>query len=147
MVIHIDRGLTPRVSDPAHVLRQGVHDQVLSALMLIVGIVLLVVPMATQTGPKDAQVNEFVVGLIVAFTAGIRLNRGAGVRSDVVIGLTGAWLIVSPFLLDAQNTGILAANRTLAFAAGSVLVVLSLASLLVWRLDHKGTGASQSHAP
>ncbi|MBX9427429.1 hypothetical protein [Streptomyces lateritius] len=139
MVIHIDRGLTPRVSDPAHVLRQGAHDQILSVLMLVVGVLLLAVPMATQVGTKDAQVNELVVGLIVTFTAGTRLYRGAGVRSDAVVGVAGVWLIVSPFLLDAQNTGIHTADRVLSFAAGSVLVALSAVSMLVWRLDRKRT--------
>ncbi|MFJ5135955.1 hypothetical protein [Streptomyces sp. NPDC088707] len=142
MVFHIDRGLTPRVADPAHVLRQGVHDQALSLLMLVVGVLLLIVPMATQAGPKDAQVNEFVVGIVVTFTAGTRFFRGAGPLSDTVVGAAGVWLIVSPFLLDAQNTGIVAADRVLSFAAGSVLVVLSLLSLLVWRLDRKQRGTT-----
>ncbi|MFD3534867.1 hypothetical protein [Streptomyces sp. NPDC058664] len=135
MVIHIDRGLTPRVSDPSHVLRRGAHDQIMGLLMLAVSVLLLLMPMATQLGPKDAQINEMLVGLVVAFTAGRRLYRGAGPRSDVVVGLAGVWLIVSPFLLDAQNTAVHTADRMLALMAGSVLVALSLVSLLIWRLD------------
>ncbi|WP_418960330.1 SPW repeat domain-containing protein [Streptomyces tritici] len=135
MVIHVDRGLRPRVTDPAHVLRQGAHDQILGLVMLLVAVVLLVMPLATQTGPKDAQMNEMLVGLVVAFTAGRRIYRGGGVLSDLVVGLAGAWLIVSPFVLDLQNTAVHTVDRTLAFAAGGVLVVASLLSLLVWRMD------------
>jgi peptidoglycan/LPS O-acetylase OafA/YrhL len=140
MVIHIERGLRPRVSDPSHVLRQGVHDQILGLLMFAVGVLLLVMPMITETGPKDAQMNELLVGLVVAFTAGWRVYRGAGLWSDAVIGLAGVWLIVSPFVLDLQNTAVHTADRMLAFVTGGVLVVLSLLSLAVWRLDRKRTG-------
>ncbi|MEU2118139.1 hypothetical protein ABZ567_21440 [Streptomyces sp. NPDC016459] len=137
MVIHIDRGLTARVSDPAHTLRQGAHDQVLGLLMLAVGVLLVLMPMATQLGPKDAQVNELLVGLVVAFTAGRRMYRGSGPWSDAVMGIAGVWLVVSPFVLDAQNTAVHTADRMLAFVTGGVLVVLSLVSALIWRLDHK----------
>ncbi|WP_225799984.1 hypothetical protein [Streptomyces sp. NK15101] len=137
MVIQIDRGLTPRVSDPAHVLRQGAHDQILGLLMLAVSVLLLLVPMATQAGPKDAQINEMLVGLVVAFTAGWRIYRGGSLRSDAVVGLAGAWLIVSPLVLDAQNTAVDTADRVLALVAGSALVVLSLVSLLIWRSDRR----------
>ncbi|MBT2442091.1 hypothetical protein J7E93_18670 [Streptomyces sp. ISL-36] len=137
MVIHIDRGLTERVSNPAHALRQGAHDQVLGLLMLAVAMVLLLMPMATQAGPKDAQVNEMVVGLVVAFTAGLRIYRGGGPRSDALVGAAGVWLVISPFVLDMQNTAVHTADRLLALVAGSVLVVLSLVSLLIWRLDRK----------
>ncbi|MEU0404327.1 hypothetical protein ABZ318_29710 [Streptomyces sp. NPDC006197] len=137
MVVHIDRGLTPRVSDPPHVLRQGAHDQILGLLMLAVSVLLLVMPMATQVGPKDAQMNEMLVGLVVAFTAGRRIYRGGGLWSDAVVGLAGVWLLVSPFVLDAQNTAVDTADRTLAIVAGSVLVVLSAASVLLWWLDRR----------
>lgn len=136
MVVHIDRGLTPRVSDPPHALRQGAHDQILGLLMLAVAVLLLLMPMATQVGPKDAQINEMLVGLVVAFTAGWRVYRGSNLRSDAVVGLAGVWLLVSPFVLDAQNTAVHTADRMLAIVAGSVL---SVASMLVWRLDRRRT--------
>ncbi|MFD6363591.1 hypothetical protein ACFWFX_27665 [Streptomyces roseolus] len=139
MVVHVDRGLMPRVSDPPHVLRRGAHDQILGLLMLAVAVLLLLMPMATQVGPKDAQINEMLVGLVVAFTAGWRIYRGGSLRSDAVVGLAGVWLLVSPFVLDAQNTAVHTADRMLAIVAGGVLIVLSVASALLWRLDRKRT--------
>ncbi|GAA3389223.1 SPW repeat domain-containing protein [Streptomyces roseoviridis] len=139
MVIHIDRGLKPRVANPPHVLRQGAHDQLLGLLMLVVSAVLLLMPMATQTGPKDAQINEMLVGLVVAFTAGRRVYRGGGLWSDAVVGLAGVWLVISPFVLDAQNTAVHTADRMLAIVAGGVLVVLSAASMVLWWLDRRRT--------
>ncbi|MFC8791380.1 SPW repeat domain-containing protein [Streptomyces cinereoruber] len=148
MAIQVDRGATPRVPDRTHVLRQGVHDQILGLLMLAVSVVVLLFPMATHDGPKDAQVNELVVGLVVAFAAGARLYRGGGVWSDAVVGLAGAWLIASPFVLDAQNTAVHTADRMLCIVAGSVLVVLSLVSAAVWWSDRgsrKGSAGASHH--
>ncbi|MEV7671663.1 hypothetical protein [Streptomyces sp. NPDC088752] len=147
MAIHADRGTVPRVPDPSHVLRQGAHDQILGLLMLVTSVVVLLFPMATHDGPKDAQVNELVVGLVVAFAAGTRLYRGGGLWSDAVVGLAGAWLIASPFVLDTQNTAVHTADRMLCVVAGSVLVVLSLVSAVVWRSDRAGRerSAAASH--
>ncbi|MGW0118589.1 SPW repeat domain-containing protein [Streptomyces sp. NPDC003327] len=142
MVVHIDRGLKPRVSDPPHVLRQGAHDQLLGLLMLAVAVLLLLMPMATQVGPKDAQINEMLVGLVVGFTAGWRIYRGGSLRSDAIVGVAGVWLLVSPFVLDAQNTAVHTADRMLAIVAGSVLIILSVASALLWRLDRGRTRRS-----
>ncbi|MFD6250260.1 hypothetical protein [Streptomyces roseolus] len=80
-----------------------------------------------------------LVGLVVAFTAGWRIYRGGSLRSDAVVGLAGVWLLVSPFVLDAQNTAVHTADRMLAIVAGGVLIVLSVASALLWRLDRKRT--------
>ncbi|MFH8253891.1 SPW repeat domain-containing protein [Streptomyces roseolus] len=146
MVVHIGQGLTPRVSDPPHVLRQGAHDQILGVLMLVVSVVLLLVPMATQTGPKEAQVNGMLVGLVVAFTAGWRVYRGGSPRSDAVVGLAGVWLLVSPFVLDAQDTAVHTVDRMLAIVAGGVLIVLSVASLLLWRPDRERTDQPMARA-
>ncbi|MFC8293575.1 hypothetical protein ACFUJ0_22955 [Streptomyces sp. NPDC057242] len=142
MAVHADRGAVPRVSDRSHVLRRGAHDQILGLLMLVTAVVVLLFPMATQDGPKDAQVNELVVGLVVAFTAGMRLYRGGGLLSDAVVGLAGAWLIASPFVLGVQNTAVHTADLMLCVVAGSVLVVLSLVSAAVWRSDRAGRKAS-----
>ncbi|MFF5638792.1 hypothetical protein [Streptomyces sp. NPDC012825] len=146
MAIHVDRGTVPRVPDRSHVLRQGAHDQILGLLMLVTSVVVLLFPMATQDGPKDAQVNELVVGLVVAFAASTRLYRGGGLWSDAVVGVAGAWLIASPFVLGAQNTAVHTADRMLCIVAGSVLVVLSLVSAAVWWSDRaarqKSAGAS-----
>ncbi|MBT2443762.1 hypothetical protein J7E93_27425 [Streptomyces sp. ISL-36] len=137
MTVQDHRRLVPRVADPGHVVRQGAHDQILGLLMLAAAAVLVLWPMATQDGPKDAQVNEVFVGLVVLFLAGKRIYRGSGLRSDAVIGLAGVWMIASPFVLEAQDTAVHTANRVVDIAAGSVLVVLSLLSVLLVRLDRK----------
>ncbi|MFD8410996.1 hypothetical protein ACFV2Q_04415 [Streptomyces sp. NPDC059650] len=94
--------LTPQ--GRAHVLRQGFHDEVLGLPMFAAALALWIFPMITQDGPKDAQVNEALVGLVLLLVTGRRLYRGGGVLSDVVIGLGGLWMIASPFLLGLQDT-------------------------------------------
>ncbi|MFF4169647.1 hypothetical protein [Streptomyces sp. NPDC001744] len=145
MAIDIDRGAAFRAPDRAHVMRQGIHDQILGLLMLLASVVLLLFPMATQDGSKDAQVNELIVGLVVAFAAGARVYRGGGVRSDALVGLAGVWLILSPFVLDTRNTAVPTASRTLDIVIGSVLVVLSLVSAAVWWLDRTRRTARGAH--
>ncbi|CAL9623673.1 hypothetical protein SUDANB120_05927 [Streptomyces sp. enrichment culture] len=126
-------------ADAQHILRQGFHDQILGLLMFIAATALWVVPMATQSGPKDAQVNEAVVGILLTFVVGRRLYLGGGVRSDVVVGLCGLWMIVSPFVLGLQKTAVDRASLILDVAVGSVLVLLSAISLLVLRADRRAT--------
>ncbi|MFF5448028.1 hypothetical protein [Streptomyces sp. NPDC012888] len=129
--------------DRAHELRQGLHDEILGFLMLVAATALVLFPMITQDGPKDAQVNEALVGLVLMYVAGRRLYRGGGVRSDVVIGLGGLWMIVSPFLLGLQNTAVDNGTRVLDIAVGCVLVALAAISLLVLRRDRRARGEEE----
>ncbi|MFJ6722421.1 hypothetical protein [Streptomyces sp. NPDC091259] len=114
-------------------LLKGQHDQIVGLLMLVAALVLCLVPMAQQDGAKDAQVNEVIVGTIVLFAAGSRLYRGAGIRSDVIVGLCGVWLIASPFVLGLQKTSFYESNRVYDVVLGSVLVLLALAGGLLLR--------------
>ncbi|NXY93238.1 SPW repeat protein [Streptomyces sp. BR123] len=132
--------------DRAHVLRQGFHDEILGLLMFAAALALWLFTMITQDGPKDAQVNEAFVGLVLMFVAGRRLYRGGGVLSDVVIGLGGLWMIASPFVLGLQNTAMNSGTRIFDIAVGTVLVVLAAISLLVLRRDRQATGG-QEHRP
>ncbi|MEU6894751.1 hypothetical protein ABZ934_23635 [Streptomyces sp. NPDC046557] len=114
-------------------LSKGWHDDILGLLMLLAALVLCLAPMAQQDGPKDAQVNEVVVGTIVLFAAAARLYHGAGVRSDVLIGLCGAWLVASPFVLGLQKTAVGESNRVYDVVIGGVLVLLALVGLALLR--------------
>ncbi|MFD3538386.1 hypothetical protein ACFWUQ_02650 [Streptomyces sp. NPDC058662] len=107
-------------------LHKAQHDQLIGFLMLLVGLVLCVVPMAQQDGAKDAQVNEAIIGTIVLFAAGHRVYRGAGLRSDLIVGAAGAWLVASPWLLALGKTSVYGGNKAYDIALGSALIVLSL---------------------
>ncbi|MEU7068108.1 hypothetical protein [Streptomyces sp. NPDC046161] len=132
MAVHSHHAISRREGRQQSLLK-GQHDQIIGLLMLVAALVLCLAPMAQQDGAKDAQVNEVIVGTIVLFAAGSRLYRGAGSRSDVIVGLCGAWLIASPFLLGLQKTSIYDSNRVYDVVLGSVLVVLALAGgLLLW---------------
>lgn len=114
-------------------LRKAQHDQLVGFLMLLVALVLCAVPMAQQDGAKDAQVNEAIVGTVVLFAAGSRIYRGAGARSDLIIGAAGVWLLASPFLLSLGKTSVYGGNVAYDMALGSTLVLLTLIGLLLAR--------------
>ncbi|MEV4948963.1 hypothetical protein [Streptomyces sp. NPDC053755] len=120
-------------------LRVAVHDQLLSLPMLLAAVALTILPMGWQDGPKDAQVNEVIVGVILLFVVGRRLYSGSSVRSDLIVGVLGAWMIVAPFLLGLQNTQVELGSKILDITAGSVLVLSAGASLLVLR-GRRGDG-------
>ncbi|WP_030722277.1 SPW repeat domain-containing protein [Streptomyces sp. NRRL F-2580] len=120
-------------SPPPPALRKAQHDQLIGGLMLLIGLVLCVVPMAQQDGAKDAQVNEAIVGTIVVLAAGSRIYRGAGVRSDLIIGVAGAWLVASPWLLSLGETSVYGGNKAYDVALGSALVILALIGLVLLR--------------
>ncbi|MEW2417026.1 hypothetical protein AB0953_25300 [Streptomyces sp. NPDC046866] len=132
MTVTIHQRAIPR-EDHRQTMLKGLHDQIVGLLMLIVALVLCMVPMVQQDGAKDAQVNEAIIGTVVLFAAASRLYRGSGMRSDLVVGIAGAWLVASPFLLDVQKTSIYASNRVLDIVLGSALVLLAaIGLLLMW---------------
>ncbi|MFJ6940404.1 hypothetical protein [Streptomyces sp. NPDC101132] len=137
----------PARQDTGHVIRQGLHDQVLGLLMLGASVALWAVPMATQAGPKDAQVNEMIVGTVLTLIVGHRLFRGGGVRSDVAVGALGLWMLASPFVLDWQKTSLDTASRILDLTTGAVLVIAAGASLLLLAADHRATRREGKPAP
>ncbi|MFJ8669835.1 hypothetical protein [Streptomyces sp. NPDC093600] len=132
-----------RDQETAERFRHALHDELLTLPMLLAAVALTVGPFVSQLGPKDAQVNEALVGLILLFVVGRRLYRGSGLRSDIVVGVLGAWMIASPFVLDLQNTAVAEGNWILDLTAGSVLVVFAGASMLTMRQRREGAGHSR----
>ena len=132
-------------STQAHAYRKGIHDQVIGLVMLVASAALWIVPMATQDGAKDAQVNEALVGGFLMFVVGLRIYRGGSRRSDAIVGLAGLWLIASPYVLGLQETAVDNGSRVLDIAVGSVLVAASLISLLIMRADRRAEHAEAAH--
>ncbi|MGW0366953.1 SPW repeat domain-containing protein [Streptomyces sp. NPDC002990] len=128
---------SPVPQERRHLFRQGIHDQVLGMVMLVAAVALWAYPMAIHDGPKDAQVNEAVVGTVLTLVVGRRLYRGGSWRSDVVIGLAGLWMIASPFVLSLQKTAVDTGSTILDLAMGTVLVLAAALSLLVLRTDRR----------
>ncbi|MFF8605692.1 hypothetical protein ACF06X_07110 [Streptomyces sp. NPDC015346] len=113
------RNRVPRDRAGRREFRSAVHDQLLSLPMLLAAVALVLGPMVSQAGPKDAQVNELAVGMVLLFVVGRRLYRGSSTRSDLVVGGLGAWMIAAPFLLGLQNTAIAEENKILDVTASS----------------------------
>ncbi|MGW7329012.1 SPW repeat domain-containing protein [Streptomyces sp. NPDC054840] len=133
MTVSTVRTRPPSGSPPPPALRKAQHDQLIGGLMLLIGLVLCAVPMAQQDGAKDAQVNEAIIGTIVVFAAGSRVYRGAGVRSDLIVAVAGAWLLASPWLLSLGRTSVYGGNKAYDVALGSALVILALIGLVLLR--------------
>ncbi|MEU4732007.1 hypothetical protein [Streptomyces sp. NPDC023588] len=127
-------------------LRQGLHDQVVGLLMLVTALVLCLIPMVQQDGSKDGQVNEAVIGTIVLFAAASRLYRSSGMRSDLIVGAAGAYLLASTFFLGLQKTSIYPSNRVLDIVLGSALILLAAVGTLLQRAGHRHQADSQAGA-
>ncbi|MFJ6797321.1 hypothetical protein [Streptomyces sp. NPDC091268] len=136
MTVSIPRSTSSEAPPPR--LRKAQHDQLIGFLMLLIGLVLCAVPMAQEDGAKDAQVNEAIIGTIVLFAAASRVYRGAGVRSDLIIAVTGAWLLASPWLLSLGKTSVYGGNKVYDMALGSALLLLALIGIVLLR-SRRGT--------
>ncbi|MET9432458.1 MULTISPECIES: SPW repeat protein [unclassified Streptomyces] len=121
------------------VLLEGQRDQIVSLLMLLTAIALFVAPwvVGEPDTAKDAHRNELGVGMVVLFIALARFRWHLGLASDVVILLAGGWLIASPWLLGLRNTAVFDGAQVFDVAAGTVLVVLSVVSMLLLRRAEK----------
>jgi hypothetical protein len=146
----LNRPPAPPAAGPARkrALRKGQHDDLLGLPMVLAGLALFVGPYIGVSEPdmaKDANVNEYVVGTIVLFTAGARVWRGGGLRSDLVILAAGLWMLVSPFLLTAGDTHV-TEPRVLDVTVGIVLTLTAIVSLLLLRAARGGgTGGEAYH--
>jgi hypothetical protein len=128
------RGRVPKRS-----LRKAQHDEIIGLFLLFIGVTLFVAPWVSGTpdGARDAHVNETVVGLVMVFVASHRLYAGGRWLSDVVTLVAGAWLAASPFLLGLGDT-VVDEARAFDIAAGSALVALAIASLVLLRAARGG---------
>ncbi|MFJ3160865.1 SPW repeat domain-containing protein [Streptomyces kanasensis] len=129
-------GRQPSASAARRILREGQRDQIVSLLMGLVAIGLFVAPWVAgePDTAKDAHRNELAVGMVVVFLAMARLRWHLGRWSDLALLAAGAWLIGSPWLLALQDTVVFADGaHVFDVAAGTVLVVLSVVSLALYR--------------
>ncbi|MFF1560853.1 SPW repeat protein [Streptomyces sp. NPDC058279] len=148
MTVHSHHSVAQARVSGGKSLRRSQHDDILGLLMLLVALVLCLAPMALQDGPKDAQINEVIVGTIVLFAAGSRLYRGADMRSDVIILLCGAWLVASPFVLGLQKTAFTDSNRVYDVVLGAALIVLALVGMALLRAAKRSeTGGPTEQLP
>jgi hypothetical protein len=126
---------SPRPSWRGHVpkrgLRKAQHDEIIGFLVLFIGVALFFLPflVGEPDAARDAHVNESVVGVVLVFTASRRLYAGGGWLSDAVILVAGAWLLASPFVMEALGDTVVAESRVYDVFLGSVLVVLAVTAL------------------
>ncbi len=130
------------------VLREGQRDQLISLLMVLTAISLFVAPWVTglPTSAKDAHRNELGVGMIVLFVAMARFRWHLGRWADLIVLAAGAWLVASPWLLGLQDTQVFTGGAPVFdMAVGSVLIVLSIASLLLFRASRRDAVQQGGH--
>ncbi|MET9801691.1 hypothetical protein [Streptomyces sp. NPDC006368] len=129
------------------ILREGQRDQIISLLMLLTAIALFVAPWINgePDSAKDGHRNELGVGMIVLFVAMARFKWHLGRWSDLTVLAAGAWLVAAPWLLGLRDTVVFAdGSHVFHVAAGSVLIVLSIASLLLYNASlQEGTSRGQ----
>ncbi|MDT9685081.1 hypothetical protein RND61_23915 [Streptomyces sp. TRM76323] len=116
-------------------LREGQRDQLVSLLLLLTAVALFVAPWVNgePDAAKDAHRNELGVGMLVLFVAMARFKWHLGRWADLTVLAAGAWLVASPWLLGLRDTVVFADGaHVFDVAAGSVLIVLSVVSLLLY---------------
>ncbi len=139
---------TPHQSVPPdgrQAVRRGQREQILGFLMLLVSIALFVAPWVTDSPvtAKDAHRNELAVGLVVFFAALARFKWRPGKVPDLIVFIAGVWLVVSPWVLSLQNTEVFDGAHVFDVAAGTVLILLAVASLLLLRAIGKNGAPRQ----
>ncbi|MFD3658635.1 SPW repeat domain-containing protein [Streptomyces sp. 24-1644] len=123
---------THPASTSRQVLMHGWREQIISGLMLVIGIALCVAPWVGGDGPdaaKDIHRNEIGVAILVLAVAIARLSRHVGTWSDMIMLLAGGWLVASPWLLGLRNTAVFDGAQVFDVAAGAVLIALAAASM------------------
>ena len=114
---------------------RGVAAQAMAALGVLTGLWIALSPsfLTLQHGGGNAAVANLIAGLAVATVAAaslVSLRGYAGLQFAVV--LLGAWVIISPFILDAKFS-IAAPMYWSNIVSGGYLVVLALAGLITVR--------------
>lgn len=85
--------------------------------------------------------------MVVLFVAMARFRWHLGRWADLVVLTAGAWLVASPWLLGLRNTVVFADGaHVFDVAAGSVLIVLSVVSLLLYRAAARTTAEADGTA-
>ncbi|CAL9596377.1 SPW repeat domain-containing protein [Streptomyces sp. enrichment culture] len=140
----LEKGREPMAPEVRRALREGQRDQLVSLLLVLTAVALFVAPWVNgdpMTG-KDAHRNELGVGMIVLFIAMARFKWHLGRWADLTVLAAGAWLVASPWLLGLRDTVVFADGaHVFHVAAGSVLIVLSVVSLLLYGASTPRGGA------
>ncbi|MFJ8692465.1 SPW repeat protein [Streptomyces roseolilacinus] len=140
----VSRTREPLTPETRRVLREGQRDQLVSLLLVLTAVALFVAPWVNgePDSAKDAHRNELGVGMLVLFVAMARFKWHLGRWADLTVLAAGVWLVVSPWLLGLGDTVIFADGaHVFHVAAGSVLIVLAVVSLLLYGASAR-SGAS-----
>lgn len=126
------------------ILLHGWREQIVTWLMMVTAIVLCFAPWIWGNAPdaaKDAHRNELAIGIIVLLVVLARFSRHAGPWSDWTVMAAGGWLVASPWILGLQKAETFnSAQQTINVAAGTVLIVLAVASLMLGAVLRKREG-------
>ncbi|WP_042387330.1 SPW repeat protein [Streptacidiphilus melanogenes] len=125
-VVPLKRAVPPRHLWWAD-LREAVgYPLLLIALFLFSTPALLDYPMTYQA--QEAHLNEIMVGIVVFFNGLARLVRTPTRVSDVVVGLSGLWLVIAPFAVGYSHYSEAGRAAVADWVAGGILVLLAVCS-------------------
>jgi hypothetical protein len=132
------RQVTPAASDNyrAATSSDSLLGQASATLGVVTGLWVAISPwfLVLQHGGNNAAVNNLIVGLAVAALGLYALSAGRGslgLQASSV--LAGAWLVISPFILDAKYTVVAPMYWSNVFA-GAVVLLIGLAAMAQTRL-------------
>ncbi|MFR9798794.1 hypothetical protein ACL02U_23305 [Streptomyces sp. MS06] len=133
-------GTSPPVRRRTRVRPGALRAEPLTVLMLLTGVWLLVTPwlLPYPVTYRLPHLVETCVGVVVSIVALVRLAHPRGRVSDLVVTVAGAGLILTAYLGGYGGddaTRVMRVNET---AAGSVLVLLALASTLLLTRSRSG---------
>ncbi|WP_084700050.1 SPW repeat protein [Streptacidiphilus anmyonensis] len=103
------------------------YPLILIGVWLYATIAVLDYPMTYQA--QEAHLNEIMVGIVVLLNGIARLARTkTGRASDVVVGLSGVWLVVAPWAVGYSHYSEAGQAAVADWVTGGLLILLAVYS-------------------
>jgi hypothetical protein len=104
------------------------YPLILISLFLFATPALLDYPLTYQA--QEAHLNEIMVGMVVLFNGIARLVRTPTRVSDIIVGLSGAWLVAAPFAVGYSHYSEAGRAAVADIVTGGILILLAVYSIV-----------------
>ncbi|MEZ0093626.1 SPW repeat protein [Streptacidiphilus sp. EB129] len=140
----------PRFITPPRPAWWADQRQALGYLLVVIGVWLFTTIWAldypTTAQAQNAHLNEVMVGIVVVFNGMSRLLVYPSRVSDVVLLLSGVWLVAAPFAVGYTKTAEAGQAAVADWVTGGVLVLLALYSMFSLRISERLSQRLESRA-